>query len=201
MTSTLIYLLVKGHQIIFYLVFEELVLFKKCLLSNSLKFTTTDPQINIASHKLSFAEVNSVIGLNADKSYFLIDIHDYGIGFEQQYAKQIFTIFQRLIDKQSYAGTGIGMALCKKKIVENQKGHLSATSEPGKGANFIFTCRHQQLKFFEQKNTNIKNSEDDNATIRICLNIPKVMKHKPINSVKICLSETLLCFITLRQLI
>ncbi len=136
--STLTCLLVdddQDDQEIFYLALEDSGLNMKCLLSNSLKFTTTDPQINITSHKLSFAEVNSVIELNANKSYFLIEIHDNGIGFEQQYAKQIFTIFQRLNDKQSYAGTGIGLALCK-KIVENHKGHLSATSEPGKGATF-----------------------------------------------------------------
>ena len=60
---------------------------------------------------------------------------DNGIGFEEQYSKMIFSLFQRLHGKQDYAGTGIGLALCK-KIVENHNGVISATGEPGKGATF-----------------------------------------------------------------
>lgn len=105
------------------------------LLSNSLKFSKERPLINITCRKLNTEEVNNIIELNANKSYYLIDFQDNGIGFEQQFSRQIFTIFQRLNDKHSYAGTGIGLALCK-KIVENHNGHLTATSEPGQGAVF-----------------------------------------------------------------
>jgi PAS domain S-box-containing protein len=105
------------------------------LLSNSLKFSKELPVINISCRQLTTDEVNRVIELDANKSYYLIDFQDNGIGFEQQFARQIFTIFQRLNDKHSYAGTGIGLALCK-KIVENHHGHLSATSQLGQGAIF-----------------------------------------------------------------
>ena len=70
------------------------------------------------------------------RQYVKLVFEDNGIGFDQQYAKQIFTIFQRLNDRQSYSGTGIGLALCK-KIVENHQGYISAYSEPGKGARFV----------------------------------------------------------------
>ncbi len=105
------------------------------LLGNSLKFSKDWPIITITCRQITEEEVNNIIELDANKSYYLIDFHDNGIGFEQQFARQIFTIFQRLNDKHSYAGTGIGLALCK-KIVENHSGHLTATSALGEGATF-----------------------------------------------------------------
>lgn len=64
-----------------------------------------------------------------------ITVSDNGIGFEQEYAERIFTLFQRLNDKKLYSGTGIGLAIVK-RIVENHKGFITATGTPGKGATF-----------------------------------------------------------------
>ncbi len=105
------------------------------LFSNSLKFSTEEPLITITSRMLSEKEVNNHELLHAKTPYVEIVFRDNGIGFEQQYADQIFTIFQRLHDKKSYEGTGIGLALCK-KIVENHHGLITAKSELGKGAAF-----------------------------------------------------------------
>ncbi|MGZ3921965.1 MAG: sensor histidine kinase, partial [Bacteroidia bacterium] len=56
-------------------------------------------------------------------------------GFDQKYAQQIFTMFQRLHETNSYAGTGIGLALCK-KIVQNYHGAIYAEGKPNEGATF-----------------------------------------------------------------
>jgi signal transduction histidine kinase len=75
------------------------------------------------------------ISLPADKNYIVICFKDNGIGFEQEYATQIFTIFQRLNNRNQYSGTGIGLAICK-KIVENHGGYIEASSAPEQGAAF-----------------------------------------------------------------
>lgn len=107
------------------------------LISNSLKFSRAVPApvIQVSGRKLDAEEVELYPQLDAALPHILLEFRDNGIGFEPQYAQQIFTIFQRLHDKQSYSGTGIGLALCK-KIVENHRGVITADSEPDKGAVF-----------------------------------------------------------------
>ena len=55
-----------------------------------------------------------------------------------KYQDKIFTIFQRLHSKDSYEGTGIGLAHCK-KIVQLHDGKIWFESELGKGTEFYFT--------------------------------------------------------------
>ena len=104
------------------------------LISNSLKFTSTDPIIKIECIFLPESKAAEVTGLKQKQSYYHLIFSDNGIGFEQQFSEKIFAIFQRLNNRQ-YSGTGIGLALCK-KIVENHNGYIDAASEPGKGATF-----------------------------------------------------------------
>lgn len=102
------------------------------LIGNALKFTDAPPVINVtAAPLISF---DAFTGLDPARRYVTISFADQGIGFEQRYADQIFTIFQRLNHKR-YSGTGIGLALCK-KIVDNHQGAITATSVPDKGATF-----------------------------------------------------------------
>jgi PAS domain S-box-containing protein len=101
------------------------------LINNALKFSRpgVPPEIRIKA---------KVIHKDEEKNsppYFVITVQDNGIGFEQQYADKIFQLFQRLNDRYSYSGTGIGLALCK-KIVVNHGGEITARSEPDKGATF-----------------------------------------------------------------
>ena len=106
------------------------------LISNSLKYSKQDvaPVIKINSSLISAQESNFLPNNNNAK-YYKITVEDNGIGFEQEYAKKIFILFNRLHNKNEYAGTGIGLAICK-KIVENHKGFIVANSERNEGATF-----------------------------------------------------------------
>jgi two-component system, chemotaxis family, CheB/CheR fusion protein len=103
------------------------------LISNGLKFNEDPrPTINIGSKSIS-PKLEKELGISA-KNFYCIEVSDNGIGFEQKYAAKIFGIFQQL-DGNSYQGSGIGLAICK-RIMDNHKGYIVAESAPGKGATF-----------------------------------------------------------------
>lgn len=106
------------------------------LISNALKYSKPDvhPNINIIGKAASLDDENE-FGLHKSADYVKITVADNGIGFNQSHAEQIFNIFQRLHGKDEFAGTGIGLAMCR-KIMQNHNGIITASSEEGAGAIF-----------------------------------------------------------------
>jgi signal transduction histidine kinase len=105
------------------------------LIGNALKFTKNEPVIRISSKTVTKAGIIHAPQNLAEGNYIEISISDNGIGFSQEYDKVIFSMFQRLHGKQEYAGTGIGLALCK-KIMENHEGYITVKSEISRGSVF-----------------------------------------------------------------
>ena len=94
------------------------------IFSNSIKYART----GIAPHI-------SVTGKPVANECYCITVTDNGIGFEQQYAEQIFEVFKRLHGRGEYPGTGMGLAIVR-KIVDRHNGHITAHATPGAGASF-----------------------------------------------------------------
>lgn len=109
------------------------------LIENALKFRKPDvaPNIQIRCKKIPKEEFINLTKHKTENDYYEFKVIDNGIGFEQQYADQIFAIFQRLHGRNEYEGTGLGLAICR-KIVETHNGYMEARGQEGIGAEFVF---------------------------------------------------------------
>lgn len=116
---------------------DQMVQLLQNLVGNAIKFCTTQPEIHISSTET--------------KDQFIISVKDNGIGIEPQYFERIFKIFQRLQPRETYDGTGIGLAICK-RVIERHGGKIWVESELGIGTTFYFSINKSKKLF----NGNIK---------------------------------------------
>jgi signal transduction histidine kinase len=100
------------------------------LISNAIKFRSKDaPRIHV--------------GCRETDGSWLLDLTDNGIGIESRFAERVFVIFQRLHTKEAYAGTGIGLAICK-KIVEFHGGRIWVDTEHHPGTRICWTFPEEE---------------------------------------------------------
>jgi PAS domain S-box-containing protein len=108
------------------------------LITNSLKYSKPGiaPLITITSKEVEAKDVKLDISpADANKTFYLIEVQDNGIGFPQQDAERIFNVFTRLHGNTEYRGTGVGLSIVQ-KVVQNHGGYIWAEGAPGEGAVF-----------------------------------------------------------------
>lgn len=95
------------------------------LISNALKYSRgSNPELEISCTK-------------TDGSY-TFEFSDNGIGIEAKYREKVFEIFQRLHTRESFAGTGIGLTICR-KIVEHMNGKIWIEDGKDGGCKIVFS--------------------------------------------------------------
>lgn len=107
------------------------------LISNSIKFAQRDvsPVVRISCKIAAAEKVARHPQLNPHAAYYHISYSDNGIGFTQEQSDRIFKMFHRLHGKNEYAGTGMGLSICR-KIVQAHDGHIAAA--PGENGGAVF---------------------------------------------------------------
>jgi PAS domain S-box-containing protein len=97
--------------------------------------------LNLVGNGLKYCRGRApVVKLSAVKrdNFWVFSVTDNGIGIDAQHLQKIFEVFKRLHTQNEFAGTGIGLAVCR-RVVQGHGGKIWVTSEPGQGSVFSFT--------------------------------------------------------------
>ena len=107
------------------------------LIANSLKFTRPSqrPEVSVKGKLVRGKSVPDFPGVDHTQEYAMLSIKDAGIGIDPANFDRIFGLFSRLHGRNEFAGTGIGLATCK-RIAENHGGTITVESQPNEGTIF-----------------------------------------------------------------
>lgn len=119
------------------------LLFQK-LVDNSIKFRNPElPLVISIEGRAAFAEEKQQHGLDDSKDFYLLQMNDNGIGFENSQAGKIFQPLVRLHGKSAFPGAGLGLSLCE-KIVTAHNGIIYAEGTEQSGARFTIILPKRQ---------------------------------------------------------
>jgi PAS domain S-box-containing protein len=101
----------------------QIVQLMQNLIANAIKFARDDVPAEVRIERVD------------EPRQWHIVVRDNGIGIEERHAERIFKMFGRLHPREEYAGTGIGLAICR-RIVDRHGGRIWVESTPGAGSAF-----------------------------------------------------------------
>ncbi|MBB4287528.1 PAS domain-containing sensor histidine kinase [Roseospira goensis] len=111
---------------------SELVRLFQNLIGNAVKFVPAERR-----------PVVTVSCRNDGSGRWRLEVADNGQGVPADQRERVFGVFQRLVDRTQYDGTGVGLALCR-RIVERHGGTIWIEDAPGGGTLLCFTLPKQQ---------------------------------------------------------
>ena len=122
------------------------------LISNAVKFTMPEGEINVA--------------IEEKKSKFMISVTDTGTGIAKENVKKLFQIDENytMPGTMNEKGTGLGLILCK-EFVEKHGGEISVKSKEGEGSTFYFTIPRKLVFEKNSSDSNFLLEEDNSTTV------------------------------------
>jgi len=85
------------------------------------------------------------VGAKEEDGEFVFYIEDNGIGMDKEDLEKVFDAFQRLENSKDYAGSGLGLSICK-SIVEKSGGRIWVESQRDIGSTFLFSIPKEKVK-------------------------------------------------------